>query len=167
MQIGFGVPVYGIGDKHLGEVGSIIVNAGTKRARAILIDSGVLGGSKHILEVSAIKSADANGVGTGWGDGLHLEAVSATGGVDVTLGLSAPDLRNSFSGNADDGVRMNLDGWQYVTSAIQNVDAIGNGDEGIEVTAATKSSRISPEWLSRNFRKTASRPAPDSPSPKP
>ena len=62
MQIGFGVPVYGVGGKHLGEVDGVIVNAGTKRARAILIDAGRLGGSKHILEVSAIKSAGADGV---------------------------------------------------------------------------------------------------------
>ena len=36
MHIEFGAPVFGVGGKRLGEVDGLVVNAGTKRASAIL-----------------------------------------------------------------------------------------------------------------------------------
>lgn len=70
MQIEFGAPVFGSGGKRLGEVGGLIVDAGTKRARAILVDAGLFDTTKQMVAVSAIVRSDS--------DGLHLDATTAT-----------------------------------------------------------------------------------------
>ena len=70
MQIEFGAPVLGIGGKRLGEVDGLVVNAGTKRASAILVDAGLFDRGKHMIGVSAITSSDQ--------DGLHLDEPAAT-----------------------------------------------------------------------------------------
>jgi uncharacterized protein YrrD len=65
MQVRFGEPVFGIGGKRVGEVDGLIVNAGTKRARAILVDTGLLGRAQHMVAISAITRSDERG--------LHLD----------------------------------------------------------------------------------------------
>jgi PRC-barrel domain len=70
MQIEFGAPVFGAGGKRLGEVDGLVVNAGTKRASAILVDAGLFDRGKHMIGVSAITSSDQ--------DGLHLDEPAAT-----------------------------------------------------------------------------------------
>lgn len=69
MQIEFGASVFGIGGKRLGEVNGLVVDAGTKRARAILLTSGLLDATKQMVDVTAIARADD--------DGLHLESTGA------------------------------------------------------------------------------------------
>jgi uncharacterized protein YrrD len=69
MEIAIGAPVYAVGGKRLGEVDGVIVDAGTKRARAIFVDTGLFDRGKHMLEVSAIERGDA--------EGIHLETTSA------------------------------------------------------------------------------------------
>ena len=66
MQIEFGAPVFGVGGKRLGEVDGLVVNAGTKRASAILVDAGLFDRGKHMIAVSAVTGSDR--------DGLHLDA---------------------------------------------------------------------------------------------
>ena len=70
MQIEFGAPVFGVGGKRLGDVNGLVVNAGTKRASAILVDAGLFDRGKHIIGVSAITRSDQ--------DGLHLDEPAAT-----------------------------------------------------------------------------------------
>lgn len=70
MQVEFGASVFGIGGKRLGEVDGVIVDAGTKRARAILVDAGLFDSTKQMVAVSAITRGDE--------DGLHLDATNAT-----------------------------------------------------------------------------------------
>jgi uncharacterized protein YrrD len=70
MQIEFGAPVFGVGGKRLGEVEGLVVDAGTKRASAILVDAGLFDRGKHMLAVSAITKSDQ--------DGLHLDQPAAT-----------------------------------------------------------------------------------------
>ena len=70
MQIEFGAPVFGVGGKRLGEVDGLVVNAGTKRASAILVDAGLFDRGKHMIGVSAITRSDQ--------DGLHLDEPAAT-----------------------------------------------------------------------------------------
>jgi len=70
MRIEFGVPVFGVGSKRLGEVDGLVVNAGTKRASAILVDAGLFDRSKHMIAVSAVTGSDR--------DGLHLDEPATT-----------------------------------------------------------------------------------------
>jgi hypothetical protein len=70
MQIEFGAPVFGVGGKRLGDVDGLVVNAGTKRASAILVDAGLFDRGKHMIGVSAITRSDQ--------DGLHLDEPAAT-----------------------------------------------------------------------------------------
>ena len=70
MQIEFGAPVFAGGGKRLGEVDGLVVNAGTKRASAILVDAGLFDRGKHMIGVSAITSSDR--------DGLHLDQPAAS-----------------------------------------------------------------------------------------
>ena len=69
MQIEFGAPVFGVGGKRLGEVDGLVVNAGTKRASAILVDAGLFDRGKHMIGVSAVTRSDR--------DGLHLDEPAA------------------------------------------------------------------------------------------
>jgi hypothetical protein len=69
MQIEFGASVLGAGGKRLGDVDGVIVNAGTKRASAILVDAGLFDRGKHMIAVSAITRSDQ--------DGLHLDQPAA------------------------------------------------------------------------------------------
>ena len=70
MRIEFGVPVFGVGGKRLGEVDGLVVNAGTKRASAILVDAGLFDRGKHMIAVSAVTGSDR--------DGLHLDEPATT-----------------------------------------------------------------------------------------
>lgn len=69
MQVRLGASVFGIGGKRLGEVDALIADAGTKRARAILVDAGLLDRTGHLVAISAIARSDQ--------DGLHLDATGA------------------------------------------------------------------------------------------
>jgi hypothetical protein len=69
MQIEFGAAVFGVGGKRLGEVDGLVINAGTKRASAILVDAGLFDRGKHMIGVSAITRSDH--------DGLHLDQPAA------------------------------------------------------------------------------------------
>ena len=69
MQIEFGAPVFGAGGKRLGEVDGLVVNAGTKRASAILVDAGLFDRGKHMIAVSAVTRSDQ--------DGIHLDEPAA------------------------------------------------------------------------------------------
>jgi hypothetical protein len=69
MRIEFGAPVFGAGSKRLGEVDGLVVNAGTKRASAILVDAGLFDRGKHMIAVSAVTASDQ--------DGLHLDQAAA------------------------------------------------------------------------------------------
>ena len=71
MQIEFGAPVFGVGGKRLGEVDGLVVNSGTKRASAILVDAGLFDRGKHMIAVSAVTRSDQ--------DGLHLDEPAETG----------------------------------------------------------------------------------------
>ena len=62
MQIEFGATVFGVGGKRLGEVNGLVVNAGTKRASAILVDAGLFDRGKHMIGVSAITRSDQDGI---------------------------------------------------------------------------------------------------------
>jgi uncharacterized protein YrrD len=70
MQVEFGAPVFGVGGKRLGAVDGLVVNAGTKRASAILVDAGLFDRGKHMIGISAITKIDQ--------DGLHLDEPAAT-----------------------------------------------------------------------------------------
>jgi uncharacterized protein YrrD len=70
MQIEFGASVLGIGGKRLGEVDGVVVNAGTKRASTILVDTGLFDRGRHMIAVSAVTSRDQ--------DGLHLDEPAET-----------------------------------------------------------------------------------------
>ncbi len=69
MQVEFGAPVFGAGGKRLGEVDGLVVNAGTKRTSAIIVDAGLLDRGKHMIGVSAVARSDQ--------DGLHLDEPAA------------------------------------------------------------------------------------------
>jgi uncharacterized protein YrrD len=70
MNVELGSPVIDSNGKELGEVDGIVVDAGTKRARAIVVNAGLFGRSRHVVELSAIASSDDAG--------LHLDASGAT-----------------------------------------------------------------------------------------
>lgn len=69
MQVEFGASVIGVAGKRLGEVEGLIVDAGTKRARSLVVDAGVLDRSRHMVGVSAITRVDD--------EGLHLDDTAA------------------------------------------------------------------------------------------
>lgn len=69
MQVRLGAPVLGVGGKRIGNVHALIADAGTKRARAILVDAGLLDRTGHLVAVSAITSSGQ--------DGVHLDATGA------------------------------------------------------------------------------------------
>jgi uncharacterized protein YrrD len=69
MNIDLGSPVIDTNGKKLGDVDGIVVDAGTKRAQAIIVDSGLFGQTRHIIEISAITGSD--------NAGLHLDAGGA------------------------------------------------------------------------------------------
>jgi hypothetical protein len=77
MLIKFGAPVYGIAGKELGEVDGVVVNAGTKRVRAILVESGLFGRTKRMVAISAIERSDDAG--------LHLDSTGATAAAQSPL----------------------------------------------------------------------------------
>ena len=62
MQIEFGAPVFGVDGKRLGAVDGLVVNAGTKRASAILVDAGLFDRGKQMIGVFAITRSDQEGV---------------------------------------------------------------------------------------------------------
>ena len=70
MHVEFGAPVFGVDGKRLGEVDGLVVNAGTKRASAIIVDAGLFDHGKHMIGVSAITRSDQ--------DGLHLDEPATT-----------------------------------------------------------------------------------------
>lgn len=70
MHVEFGASVFGVGGKRLGDVNGVIVDAGTKRARAFLLTSGLFDSTRQMVDVTAIARADD--------DGLHLESTAAT-----------------------------------------------------------------------------------------
>ena len=70
MHVEFGAPVFGVDGKRLGEVDGLVVNAGTKRASAIIVDAGLFDRGKHMIGVSAITRSDQ--------DGLHLDEPATT-----------------------------------------------------------------------------------------
>jgi hypothetical protein len=70
MRIEFGAPVFVAGNKRLGEVDGLVVNAGTKRASAILVEAGLFDRGKHMIAVSAVTASDQ--------DGLHLDRAAGT-----------------------------------------------------------------------------------------
>ncbi len=69
MQVRLGESVFGIGGKQLGEVNGLIVDAGTKRARALLMNAGLLAREEHIVAISAVRTGDD--------EGLRLDATGA------------------------------------------------------------------------------------------
>ncbi len=69
MHVEFGASVFGIGGKRLGEVNGIVVDAGTRRARAFLLTSGLFDGTRQMVDTTAIARADK--------DGLHQETTQA------------------------------------------------------------------------------------------
>jgi uncharacterized protein YrrD len=69
MQVRFGDPIIGTGGQRIGDVNGLIVDAGTKRARAILVDAGLLDRAQHMVAFSAIERSDQSG--------LHLDATGA------------------------------------------------------------------------------------------
>ena len=70
MEIQFGASVFGVGGKRLGDVDGVVVNAGTKRASAVIVDAGLFNRGKHMIGVSAITRSDQ--------DGLHLDEPATT-----------------------------------------------------------------------------------------
>lgn len=70
MHVEFGASVFSVGGKRLGDVNGVIVDAGTKRARAFLLTSGLFDSTRQMVDVTAIARADD--------DGLHLESTAAT-----------------------------------------------------------------------------------------
>jgi uncharacterized protein YrrD len=70
MNVELGSPVIDSNGKQIGDVNGIVVDAGTKRARAIVVNAGLFGRSRHLVEISAISASDDAG--------LHLDASGAT-----------------------------------------------------------------------------------------
>ena len=68
MQVRMGASVFGPDGKRLGEVDGLVVDAGTKRARVILIDAGFLDRARHMVSPSSVTRSDS--------DGLHLDATA-------------------------------------------------------------------------------------------
>jgi uncharacterized protein YrrD len=72
MNVELGSPVLDSTGKQVGDVDGIVVDAGTKRAQAIVVNAGLFGRSRHMVAISAITSSDDAG--------LHLDASGATTG---------------------------------------------------------------------------------------
>jgi uncharacterized protein YrrD len=70
MQVAFGTPVFGSDGKRLGDVDGLVVDAGTKRATAIVVDAGLLDRTPEMVAVAAIRRSDDTGI--------HLDAPAAT-----------------------------------------------------------------------------------------
>ena len=68
MQVRVGAAVFGPNGKRLGEIDGLVVDAGTKRAKMILVDAGFLNRAKHLVSPSAVVSSNS--------DGLHLDATA-------------------------------------------------------------------------------------------
>ncbi len=62
MHVRFGDSVIGNAGQRLGDVDGVIVNAGTKRAESLIVDTGLGGGNRHMVAVSAIHRVDENGI---------------------------------------------------------------------------------------------------------
>jgi uncharacterized protein YrrD len=62
MDVRLGAPVFGMAGKSVGHVSGLVVNAGTKRATSILIDSGLFDREQQIVGVSSIHRVDENGI---------------------------------------------------------------------------------------------------------
>lgn len=77
MQIQFGASVFGIAGQKLGEVDGVVVDAGTKRVRAVLVASGAFGRGKRMVAISAIQRSDD--------EGLHLDSTGATAAAQSPL----------------------------------------------------------------------------------
>src|SRR4051794_22573440 len=69
MNVELGSPVIDSNGKQVGDVDGIVVDAGTKRGRAIVVNAGRFGRARHLVEISAIASSDDAG--------LHLDASGA------------------------------------------------------------------------------------------
>jgi uncharacterized protein YrrD len=70
MDVQLGAPVFGVDGKRLGQVDGLVVNAGTKRVSAIIVDAGLFNRGKQMISVSAITRCDQ--------DGLHLDEPATT-----------------------------------------------------------------------------------------
>ena len=70
MHVEFGAPVFGVKGKRLGEVDGLVVDAGTKRASAIVVDAGLFDRGKRMIGVSAVTRSGQ--------DGLHLDESATT-----------------------------------------------------------------------------------------
>jgi uncharacterized protein YrrD len=55
MHVAFGAAVFGLSGERLGDVDGLVVDAGTKRARAILVDAGFLGQTKRMVAVATTR----------------------------------------------------------------------------------------------------------------
>lgn len=62
MRIEFGASVFGIAGKRLGDIDGVVIDAGTKRMRSIVVDGGFLNRTQHMVEVSGIHSSDEQGI---------------------------------------------------------------------------------------------------------
>lgn len=62
MEIRYGASVFGIAGKRLGDVDGVVIDAGTKRVRSLIVDAGFLNQAKHMVPVSAIRSIDDEGI---------------------------------------------------------------------------------------------------------
>lgn len=62
MRIEYGMSVFGIAGKRLGDVDGVVVDAGTKRMRSVIVDAGFLDQTRHMIEVSGIHSSDEHGL---------------------------------------------------------------------------------------------------------
>jgi hypothetical protein len=69
MHVRFGDSVMGKAGQRLGDVDGLIVDAGTKRAESLIVDTGLGGRNKHMIAVSAIHGVDD--------DGVHLDETAA------------------------------------------------------------------------------------------
>jgi hypothetical protein len=62
MQVAYGAPVIGADGQEVGHVDALVVDAGTKRARGILIGGGHFGGRQRLVEISELSRADDQGI---------------------------------------------------------------------------------------------------------
>lgn len=69
MRVNYGADVFGSGGKRMGDVHGIVVNAGTKRATYVIVDTGLADRMGHLVGVSAFASSDDRG--------LHLDEAAA------------------------------------------------------------------------------------------
>lgn len=62
MRIEYGASVSGIAGKRLGDVDGVVIDAGTKRMRSVIVDAGFLNRTRHMIEVSGIHGGDERGL---------------------------------------------------------------------------------------------------------